>query len=89
MTWGDLVFNIGLATHSTSAPVYYLPSGVETFSKALASVAMEFNSISTWASVVNVYQEGCDSSAEGKNLVSKAFDHHWLHIYSRQVPIWK
>ena len=76
MSWGDLVFNIVLATHSTSAPVYYLPSGVETFSKALASVAIEFNSISTRASVVNVYQEGCDSSAGGQNLVSKVVDHH-------------
>ena len=75
MSWDDLVFNIVLATHSTSAPVYHLPNGVKTFSKALALVAIEFNSISTQASVVNVYQEGCDSAAEGDYLVSKALDH--------------
>lgn len=76
MSWSDLVFNIVFATHSSSAPVYHLPSGIKTFSKALALVTIEFNSISTRASVVNVYQEGCDSAAEGENLVRKVLDHH-------------
>ena len=66
------MFNIVFATQPPSAPVQDLPSRVRVFSKSLALVAEEFSSIISGTSIVNIYQEGYDASADGGSMVSMA-----------------
>ena len=72
MSWDDVVFNIVLATSPSPTAVHNLPSRVKTFSKALAQLTVDFNSIITRKCLVNVYQQGCDSCDETESMVSEA-----------------